>query len=85
VHTINSAIPKPIVSEDKPFGSFSHQGYNGETWVGEAWAKYRSLSPAPTDGWKQPHDDSYYKNAVKEMQSRAPKAKPAATDAAGNE
>jgi hypothetical protein len=29
------------------------------------WAKYRAgPGMPPTDGWKQQHDDSYYKNAI---------------------
>ena len=76
LHRINTAVGgNPIVDEKGKFRSFSHQGYCSEGWISEMWAKYRSLSPAPTDGWKKPHDDSYYRNAVQHMQNRAPAAK----------
>jgi hypothetical protein len=42
-----------------------HEGYADQPWVKQLWTKYRPLCPAPTDGWKQKHDDSYYRNAVK--------------------
>ncbi len=29
-----------------------HQGYTGDRWVKPAWEKHRSVSKAPTDGWK---------------------------------
>jgi hypothetical protein len=32
------------------------------------WAKHRSSLEAPTDGWKQKHDDSYYRNAIAKLQ-----------------
>lgn len=45
-----------------------------ENFVNEMWAKYRAgPGMPPTDGWKQPHDDSYYRNAIaKELKSPAP-------------
>ena len=30
----------------------------------QLWDQDRPLCSAPTDGWKQKHDDSYYRNAV---------------------
>ena len=41
-----------------------HEGYADRPWIKELWEKYRPLCPAPTDGWKQKHDDSYYLNAI---------------------
>jgi hypothetical protein len=31
------------------------------------WAKHRPTLPAPTDGWKQKHDDTYYRTAIEKM------------------
>jgi hypothetical protein len=36
-----------------PTKTWFHQGYTGEAWVKTAWDRYRSLSDAPTDGWKK--------------------------------
>ena len=41
-----------------------HEGYADQPWIKELWTKYRPLCPAPTNGWKQKHDDSYYLNAI---------------------
>jgi hypothetical protein len=41
-----------------------HEGYADQPWVRWLWTRYRPLSAAPLDGWKQKHDDSYYLNAV---------------------
>jgi hypothetical protein len=41
-----------------------------EAFVKEMWAKHRPTCPAPTDGWKQKHDDTYYRAAIEK--SRAP-------------
>ena len=30
-----------------------HQGYTGDRWVKSAWEAHRSVSKAPTDGWKK--------------------------------
>ena len=32
------------------------------------WAKHRPVLAAPTDGWKQQHDDSYYRTALEKSQ-----------------
>ncbi|HUS46772.1 MAG TPA: hypothetical protein VM098_01535 [Phycisphaerae bacterium] len=45
--------------------------------VREMYKKYRSTCAAAMDGWKQPHDDSYYKNAVKDMERKMAARKPA--------
>ena len=41
-----------------------HEGYADQPWIKQLWDKYRPLSPAASDGWKQKHDDDYYRNAV---------------------
>jgi hypothetical protein len=45
-----------------------HEGYADQPWVKQLWTKYRPLCPAPTDGWKQKHDDSYYRHAIEHPQ-----------------
>ncbi len=60
------APPAPKVKE-LPL-SYEHPAQNipsYEQWIGQMWVKYRSLSPAPQDGWKQKHDDSHYRQALK--------------------
>ena len=47
-----------------------HEGYADQPWVKQLWTKYRPLCPAPTDGWKQKHDDSYYLNAVEKQRKK---------------
>ncbi|MGD1000249.1 MAG: hypothetical protein ABSA67_06065 [Candidatus Brocadiia bacterium] len=45
--------------------SWCRQGECWDDFVNEMWAKYRAgPGMPPTDGWKQQHDDSYYKNAI---------------------
>ena len=43
---------------------WSHQGQAWDRFVNEMWAKYRPASDAPLDGWKRPHDETYYRNAI---------------------
>ena len=43
---------------------WSRQGQAWDSFVNEMWAKYRSSSDAPLDGWERPHDESYYRNAI---------------------
>ena len=46
--------------------SWARQGQTWEPFVNEMWAKHRAASGMPpTDGWKQKHDDSYYRNSIK--------------------
>ena len=47
-----------------------HEGYADRPWIKQLWDKYRALSPASTDGWKQKHDDSYYRNAIEKQVNR---------------
>jgi len=41
-----------------------------EAFVKEMWAKHRPTLTAPTDGWKQKHDDTYYRTAIEKMPAR---------------
>ena len=44
---------------------WARQGQTWDPFVNEMWAKYRPSLEAPCDGWKQKHDDSYYRTALK--------------------
>jgi len=61
VKTLKQATGKDYSAE------WARQGQSWETYVNQMWFKYRSALAAPTDGWKQPHDDSYYRDAIKRM------------------
>jgi hypothetical protein len=43
---------------------WSRQGQAWDPFVNEIWARHRAALSQPIDGWKQPHDDAYYLNAV---------------------
>jgi hypothetical protein len=43
---------------------WARQGQAWDLFVNEMWARYRAGLSAPTDGWKQPHDDAYYRAAI---------------------
>lgn len=45
---------------------WARQGQAWDAFVNEMWAKHRPTLKAPTDGWKQKHDDSYYRTAIEE-------------------
>ncbi|MGA2659873.1 MAG: hypothetical protein ABSH34_20410 [Verrucomicrobiota bacterium] len=47
-----------------------HEGYADQPWVKQLWSQYRPLCPAPTDGWKQKHDDSYYLSAIEKQRKK---------------
>ncbi len=47
---------------------WARQGQAWDAFVNEMWAKHRLQLEAPTDGWKQKHDDSYYRNAIAKLQ-----------------
>ncbi len=46
---------------------WARQGQTWEPYVNELWFKYRPALAAPSDGWKQQHDESYYRTAVENM------------------
>jgi hypothetical protein len=50
---------------------FARQGKCWDDFVNEMWAKYRTTLPAPTDGWKTPHDFSYYQTAIEREKAGA--------------
>jgi hypothetical protein len=50
---------------------WSRQGQAWDAFVNEMWAKHRPTLAAPTDGWKQPHDDRYYRLAIQKSQAQA--------------
>ena len=43
---------------------WSREGQSWEPFANEMWARHRPTLPAPADGWKQKHDESYYLNAI---------------------
>ena len=47
-----------------------HEGYADRPWIKELWNKHRPLCGAPTDSWKQKHDDGYYRNAVERQRKK---------------
>ncbi|MHB1036876.1 MAG: hypothetical protein ACYC35_18925 [Pirellulales bacterium] len=46
---------------------WARQGQSWESYVNEMWFKNRPTLAAPIDGWKKPHDDGYYREAIKKM------------------
>ena len=50
---------------------WSRQGQAWDAFVNEMWAKHRPALPAPTNGWQQPHDDTYYRAAIEKSQTPA--------------
>ena len=71
VKTIKQATGKDW---DKPW---ARQGQAWDDFVNEMWAKHRQTLAAPSDGWKQKHDDSYYRTAVEKMPQSSPKRRQA--------
>ena len=61
VKTLKQATGKDYSPE------WARQGQTWEPYVNEMWFKYRPTLAAPIDGWKQQHDDSYYRTAIKKM------------------
>jgi hypothetical protein len=43
---------------------WARQGQAWDAFVNDMWAKHRPTLQAPTDGWKQQHDDAYYRAAL---------------------
>jgi hypothetical protein len=43
---------------------WSRQEQFWDPLVNDMWSRHRAQLPAPITGWKQPHDDSYYRAAV---------------------
>ncbi len=51
---------------------WSRQGQAWDAFTNEMWAAHRQELAAPVDGWKQPHDDTYYRRAIEKSQAPAP-------------
>jgi len=47
---------------------WARQGQAWDAFVNEMWAKHRPTLEAPTDGWKEKHDDTYYRTAIEKSQ-----------------
>jgi len=43
---------------------WARQGQAWDAFVNEMWAMHRQVPAVPTDGWKQSHDDTYYRMAI---------------------
>ena len=57
-----------------PEGYYDTEGHSLEKFVNEMWAQYRTApGMPPTDGWKQPHDESYLKNAIEKAAEKPKK------------
>ena len=50
---------------------WSRQGQAWDAFVNEMWAKYRATLAAPTNGWQQPHDATYYRTAIAKEEAQA--------------
>ena len=66
VKTLQEAISSDF--HRSRFGTFPRQGFAWDDFAGRMWAKHRPTLPAPVDGWKQKHDDAYYRTAVEKSQ-----------------
>jgi hypothetical protein len=47
---------------------WARQGQAWDAFVNEMWAKHRPALSAPIDGWKHPHDDSYYQGSIRKSE-----------------
>lgn len=45
--------------------SWARQGQAWDAFVNDTWAAYRTSLQVPTDGWRLPHDDACYRNAIR--------------------
>ena len=45
----------------------ARQGQAWDAFTNEMWARHRRTLEAPTDGWKQAHDDTYYRTAIEKL------------------
>ena len=50
---------------------WARQGQAWDAFVNEMWARHRQRLEVPIDGWKQRHDDSYYRAALEKARSQA--------------
>jgi hypothetical protein len=49
---------------------WARQGQAWDLFVNEMWARHRAGLSAPTDGWKQPHNDAYYRAAIERARNK---------------
>jgi hypothetical protein len=64
-----------VLTSEEPGKEWAHEGFTNEPWVKEMWKKCRAApGMPPTDGWKQKHDDAYYRTAIEK--SRTPASRP---------
>lgn len=64
---------KEAIGADYSAG-WARQGQAWDAFVNEMWAKHRSGPGMPaTDGWKKPHDYSYYEKSMKLLQEKQKK------------
>jgi hypothetical protein len=47
---------------------WARQGQAWDAFVNEMWSRHRPGLPAPSDGWRQPHDTSAYRMAIERSQ-----------------
>ncbi len=47
---------------------WARQGQAWDAFINEMWARHRPSLPARTNGWRQPHDDTYYRTALERLQ-----------------
>jgi hypothetical protein len=50
---------------------WARQGQSWEPFVNELWARQRATLAAPVNGWQQPHDDGYYRQALEKSSKPA--------------
>ena len=51
---------------------WARQGQAWDAFVNEMWAKHRTDPGMPrTDGWKEKHEDSYYRRAIEKVEGHA--------------
>lgn len=68
--------PKNHYEDPAPFlnseAHWFHQRFTWDPFIDAMWMQFRTApGMPPVDGWKKPHDDSYYRNAV-EKQRKTP-------------
>ncbi|MBW3625499.1 MAG: hypothetical protein KY468_19050 [Armatimonadetes bacterium] len=57
---------KQMTGQDFSAG-WARQGQTWDAFVNEMWARHRPTLATKADGWKKPHDDRYYREAVERM------------------
>lgn len=59
-------VAKIKAATDKDFSAdWARQGQCWDPFANAMWRKYRPTLAAPTDGWRQPHDDTCYQTAIR--------------------